>query len=240
MKTFIAKQVPSEDCESPLMTNYFEVDENYVSIMPERNGCYSRAKPDEKMTTEIFRKALAFLVEHAENADDLRKGEYEPYLGYMYEKTTTADLLHYYFERDFSEEEQEKALECMDAFCEARSYEEASIVAEFLSLVEKRDYKSAEIRGCCQGDWAQIVYDSGMFGAKFVEYFEKEYFNTGDEYMVYPLDNPDNTTYVYTHDWSEAGKIAEIRDAIGASDEDEIKIAEFIGYKKIPQWKEAV
>lgn len=237
MNIYIAKQVPPEEQDSPIMENYFEVDEKYVSIMPER---HCRANPNEKMTTEIFRKALAFLDEHAENADDLRKGTYEPYLGYMYEKTTTADLLHYYFERDFSEEEQEKALECMDAFCEARSYEEASIIAEFLSLVEKREYKSADIRGCSQGDFAQVVYDSGMFGENFVEYFQAEYFNTGVAFEVYEVDNPECVIYVYTHRWNDLGKDKEIRDAVGASEEDLLKIAEFIGYKKIPQWKEAV
>ena len=50
-----------------------------------------------------------------------------------------------------------------------------------LNLIFGGNWKYKIIRGCCQGDWADFIYNAAVISDEEVEYIESVYFNTGYE-----------------------------------------------------------
>lgn len=53
-----------------------------------------------------------------------------------------------------------------------------------LNLIFGGDWKYKTIRGCCQSDWADFIYNAAVISDEEVEYIESVYFNTGYELGV--------------------------------------------------------
>ena len=89
-----------------------------------------------------------------------------------------------------------------------------------LQLITGDEYDAAQICGCCQGDWNNVIYPA-KYGREWLREFEIEYFNMGDEWALYEND-PDGEyiCHVYTHEWRDDGKRAEIADAAGVDPAD--------------------
>lgn len=54
-------------------------------------------------------------------------------------------------------------------------------VCNVLNLIFGGNWKYITIRGCCQGDWADFIYNAAVISDEEVEYIESVYFNTGYE-----------------------------------------------------------
>ena len=106
-----------------------------------------------------------------------------------------------------------------------------------LELITGKEYAIATIRGCCQSDWSDVIYPA-EYGREWLKNFEIEFFNLGDEWRII-YDEPDGPVEfcIYTHDWSDDGKRAEIADAAGANPDDVILLA-FDGWIRTPVYKE--
>lgn len=112
------------------------------------------------------------------------------------------------------------------------------IIARVLELVRGEKYEHAIIRGCCQGDWQEIIYPAS-YGDAFRDAFETEYFNTGTEWIIhygcYAPENPDEIDgyplYCYTHD-----PRAEIAEAYN-TDPKNVTLYEFDGYTRRASWR---
>lgn len=116
-----------------------------------------------------------------------------------------------------------------------------------LQLITGDEYDAAEIRGCCQGDWNNIIYPT-KYGREWLREFEIEYFNTGDEWALYEYDGdggaPDDADeitgeyicHVYTHEWRDDGIRAEIADAAGV-DPAYVVLYVFDGYTQTARYK---
>ena len=105
-----------------------------------------------------------------------------------------------------------------------------------LELITGDEYAAGEIRGCCQGDWNNIIYPA-EYGREWLENFEVEYFNTGDEWQISEgIPDSDENYYFYSHAWNEDGIRAEIAAAAGVEPDDVILYI-FTGYARTPEYR---
>ena len=109
-----------------------------------------------------------------------------------------------------------------------------------LGLYYGGDWDSRQIKGCCQGDWALVYFDSSVWSRESIEALEFEYFNLGEEWCCscVPIsdeeaeeateEDTEDEVRVYVHSWDEEGKRKEIANAIGC-DEDEVVMFKHCG-----------
>lgn len=112
-----------------------------------------------------------------------------------------------------------------------------AIIAEALSIVTGKKWEYKQICGSCQSDWNYIYYRPEEWPEKALEYFEVEYFNTGDEWRIED-EAGDDLVSVYTHEWDDDGKKQEIAENIGVYP-DEVTLYLFDGWTKTAKYKEA-
>lgn len=130
--------------------------------------------------------------------------------------------------------------ERMEELCNkygTRGADDEGILAEALSIVTGQKWEYKQISGCCQSDWNYIYYRPEEWTAKELEYFEIEYFNTGNEWRIEDEEG-DDMGNVYTHEWNDDEKKREIAENIGV-DPDEVTLYLFDGWIKTAKYKEA-
>ena len=111
-----------------------------------------------------------------------------------------------------------------------------AIIAEALSIVTRKKWEYRQISGSCQSEWNYIYYRPEEWTEKALEYFEIEYFNTGDEWRIEDEEG-DDLGSVYTHEWNDDGKKREIAENIGV-DPDDVTLYLFDGWTKTAKYKE--
>ena len=158
---------------------------------------------------------------------------------YGSEKYSLMELLKMYgFERNdgkpwTTKQRHEWKLLMEDEYNDSRDDE---IILKALELMTGFEWKSATIRGCCQGDWQNVYYRVDSWDRKSLEAFETEYFNTGSEWMVHDPDwndgneepeTPDDISgwTCYCTSWNEDGIREEIASAAGCKPEDVVMYA---------------
>ena len=125
----------------------------------------------------------------------------------------------------------------IDDLCDeygTRKANDQRIIAEALSIVTGQEWKYKQISGCCQSDWNDIYYRPDEWTEKALEYFEVEYFNTGEEWRI--EDEEGNEEFVYTHEWKDDEKKREIAESIGVNPED-ITLYFFDGWTKTAKYR---
>lgn len=110
-----------------------------------------------------------------------------------------------------------------------------AIIAEAFSIVTGQKWKYKCVRGCCQSEWNYIYYRPEEWTAKALEYFEIEYFNTGEEWRV--IDENGEECHYYTHEWNDIYKTRELAKNIGCNVSD-LTLYAFDGWTKTPKYKE--
>lgn len=120
-----------------------------------------------------------------------------------------------------------------------RYYYEGDYITDMLQLVTGKEWRKRTIRGCCQGDWQEIIYPVEEWTTEGIEEFEIMYFNTGTEWIIHEEENkpegPEDISgcSVYCTSWDIEGIKKELTDAAGYAPE-EIILYEFSGYTKSP------
>jgi hypothetical protein len=117
------------------------------------------------------------------------------------------------------------------------SDDENALFCDLLELITGQKYDYTTIRGCCQGDWQNIIYPA-EYGRDWLSDFETEYFNTGAEWRI-SENNPesDDCYYFYSHSWSDDGTRDEIAAAAGVDPSDVI-LYSFTGWSRSPEYME--
>lgn len=222
MTKIYAKQVPPEYQESPLF-----------------NGC-------DDWPENVFVFGNRYYNQHAERLEDIRRGLediadawedlHDGGSGYY---TSWIDALNDLLAPDDGRGEYTRAerlelakLAAQMEWCSSDA--ENDILCRVLEIITGRAWEAATIRGCCQGDWQEIIYPA-EYGRDWLEAFETEYFNTGEEWRVDTGDGCE--IYVYTHSWRDDEKRAEIADAIGCDPGDVVLYA-FTGWSRTAEYKE--
>lgn len=141
---------------------------------------------------------------------------------------------------DFSDFEftgyKAKRMEELCNKCGTRGADDEGIIAEALSIVTGQKWKYKQISGCCQSDWNYIYYRPDEWTAKALEYFEIEYFNTGNEWWIEDEEGDDMGS-VYTHEWNDDENKREIAEQIGVNP-GEVTLYLFDGWIKTAKYRE--
>lgn len=117
-----------------------------------------------------------------------------------------------------------------------RGADDEGIIAEALSFVTGQKWEYKQISGCCQSEWNYIYYRLEEWTEKALEYFEIEYFNTGNEWRIEDEEG-DDMGNVYTHEWNDDEKKREIAENIGV-DPGEVTLYLFDGWTKTAKYRE--
>lgn len=209
-----AKQVPPEYQESPL----------FMEDWPKNVFAFgNRDFVDHSGRLDDIRAALDDL---AGAWDDLTSGApafYNSWIDAIQEHFPSDDG------REYTRAERLKIADLAIAYCESSS-DESALLRDALELITGQKYENATIRGCCQGDWQEIIYPA-EYGREWLDNFETEYFNTGAEWII------DDDYSVYTHAWNDDGIRAEIAAAAGV-DPCDIILYTFTGWSKTPEYME--
>lgn len=117
--------------------------------------------------------------------------------------------------------------------------DDADALAALMSLVEGKPWESRTIRGTCQSDWNEIAYQVEEWPDEALSAFECEYWNMGDEWIVYEVDDTalekidledvtrddlegacEISSCTYTHEWCDEKMKNEIAAAFSVAPED--------------------
>ena len=129
--------------------------------------------------------------------------------------------------------------ERMEELCNkygTRGADDEGIIAEALSIVTGQRWEYKQISGIYQSDWNYIYYRPDEWTEKALEYFEIEYFNTGDEWRIEDEEG-DDLGSVYTHEWNDDEQKREIAENIGV-DPGDVTLYLFDGWTKTAKYKE--
>lgn len=212
-----AKQVPPEYQESPL---YMEDWPENVYVFGNRNYKAHEDRLDD-IRRELDNLAYAW--------EDLTSGAPAYYNSWI---EAIREHLPRYDGREYTRAERLRIAELAKCYCES-SDDECETLCAALELVTGRAWWYATIRGCCQGDWQNVIYPA-EYGREWLQEFETEYFNTGDEWTV---DVDGCVEYVYTHAWRDDDIRAEIADAIGA-EPGAVILCKFTGWSRTAAYTE--
>lgn len=221
MTKIYAKQVPPEYQESPLF--YGDWPENVYVF-----GNRSFNQHAERL--EEIRAALDELSDVWEELNDGGSGYYESWIDAL------RDILPHDDARDeYTRPERLELAKLAAQFEWCSSSAENSILCRMLELITGREWESGTLRGCCQGDWQEIIYPA-EYGQEWLEVFEAEYFNTGTEWCV--KENEDDPGYYqYCTGWNDDLIRAEIASAAGCNPGDVI-LLKFTGWSRSASYEE--
>lgn len=118
-------------------------------------------------------------------------------------------------------------------FCDSLNPQKVIALALSVWTGSKWEYKC--IKGSAQSDWQYVYYRADLWTDKELEYFETEYFNTGEEWRV--IDEEGEEVYYYTHEWSDIYKTRELAKNIGCNVQD-LTLYAFDGWERTPRYKE--
>ena len=219
MKVY-ARQINPEYQESPLF---------FADFWPE-NITVAGNRDYKEHWNEDFRRVYDVL-EQGELADML--DDFARYGRCEYFKSRTAAIMDYLPPVGRERYSTKNVKELCDLIPEygygrRRGRDDDDVLCDIASIVIGKKYDHRTIRGCYQGDWNDVFYPVGEWSREALEYFEAEYFNTGEEWMVYDGDGEPETPEdisgwtVYCHGWRDEDKRKEIADAAGCAPEDVI------------------
>lgn len=215
-----AKQVPPEYQESPL----FVFDDWPENVYVFGNRYYNQHAEN----LEDIRRALEDIAGEWENLNNHCRGYYTSWIDALNDLFPARDD-----GREYNRAERLELARLAREYCECSSSAENDILCAALELITGTEYAAATIRGCCQGDWQEIIYPA-EYGRAWLEAFETEYFNTGTEWII----DPDGDAYsIYCTGWNNDLIRAEIADAHGC-DPGDVVLLEFTGWSKTAEYTE--
>ena len=222
MKVY-AKQVPPEHQESPLLYGDWPED---VYVFGNRSFNQHADRLEE------IRRGLEELADEWDNLNDGGSGYYGSWIDAL------NDILPPDYERgEYTRAERLQLAKLAAQYEWASSDAENDILCDVLELITGKEWAAGTIRGCCQGDWQEIIYPAA-YGRTWLEEFETEYFNTGDEWRINEGD-PDSgdNYYFYSHGWNDELIRQEIADAAGVNPGDVI-LYKFTGWSRTASYEE--
>lgn len=223
-----AKQVPPEYQESPLFSfgdwpeNVFVFGNNHFNQHDEYLQYIRKGLEDAAMEWDALQVGHGWYTSWIDVLDDL--------------------LSPWDSRGPYTREERKQWADLCDQYCEARSADENDILCDALELISGQKWENGTLRGCCQGDWQEIIYPA-EYGRNWLEEFEAEYFNTGTEWIVHDEieapDSPEDISgySIYCYGWNNDLIREEIAGAAGCAPED-IHLYTFSGWSRSASYEE--
>lgn len=214
-----AKQVPPEYQESPLFIG---------DCWPEN----------------VFVFGNRHYTAHAERLEDIKQAlcdVYDVCQGWSYIKKLEYIIPKRDDGREYTRAERLQLVRLAKNYQEYsyNSSDENALLCDALELITGQKYDFSTIRGCCQGDWQEIIYPA-EYGREWLDAFEREYFNTGAEWRISENDpESDDNYYFYSHSWNDDGIREEIAAAAGV-EPGAVVLYQFTGWSRSPEYKEVI
>lgn len=195
-----------------------------------------------ELKSDDFARVSSELNELAEEFDDQKAGR-----GW-YNNFSTAcyDLIRRNDGKKYSTQQIHRIKEILTDYgnSDYRASDEQSAIAELMTVMTGKQYFWKCLRGCCQGDWADVCYPADDWTVEQLNYLETCFWNTGTEIEIDDTDSgyvpADKINgYVFYSDGWNADKIKkDIAEQAGCKPED-VVYYEFDGYTQIPRYKVA-
>lgn len=226
-KKVYARQIAPEYQESPLFA--------FGEEFPENIAVYGNRDYNEHFTG-VFDGLRDALLDAGQELDNMRWGDlWRPDF-----ITILHDLLPPVGRGEYSRAERLAWVKLLDAY---GATEAAVYMARAAALITGQEYDAAQISGCCQGEWQNVIYPA-EWGREWLAAFECEYWNTGEEWIFTdPLEAPPEDPgdvdgcAVYVHGWRDAERRAEIADAAGVDPAD-VVLYVFGGWERRAKYAE--
>lgn len=215
---YICRQVNPEYQESPIYGDKDRLSEIYdrLFLVPTEN-CYG-------IRNDVLKDFFNNVEEAANEWYAIKeKSSYRTY-------DTITEILNNLLYREDGKKWNTRQAHAWKEILDSWDEDEERIVLKALDLYYGGDWDSRQIRGCCQGDWALVYFDSSEWSKESIEALEIEYFNLGEEWICScaPITDEEakeateeDTTdevRVYVYSWDEESKRKEIADAIGCNE----------------------
>lgn len=121
--------------------------------------------------------------------------------------------------------------------CDIHRGDDIVTATNILSAVTGIKFYIRGIRGCCQGDYAQLIIPEVEATENYIDEIEARYFNQGEEWNIECDEDELCISNAYTHGYKKEDKLKQIREQCDISDKDEIELYEFDGWEKTPKYK---
>lgn len=223
-----AKQVPPEYQESPF--TWIDPADEWPGIIFDGNRHYN------SHTTPEYDKIIQYLGNMSLDWD-YRNGD-----GKRNAPTIKELLRDYGIHRNDGKPWSTKERHIWRLIFEGNTYTDEGAILKALELVTGKEHDCTTIRGCCQGDWQEIIYPADDYSLDAIEILETDYFNTGTEWIIHDEntapETPDEISgySVYCYGWSADQIRAELADAAGA-DPGDVIMYEYAGSYTIPKYE---
>ena len=222
MKTIIAKQIAPEYQESPL--DYIPED-----MWPETIAVFGNRHYKAHIPPHVDR-VFTELDELSSDLDDI---EIDPDFAAF---TTRPEAIRYHLGEDLTPEQVEAIDAAIIYKYTGTSSSETITAAAILSALTGHTWDYGTIRGTCQGDWQNVLFDMDEISPETLEKFEAEYWNTGEEWHIENLETGESWT-MYVYSWRDDDKRQEIADAAGVESEI-VKMYAFTGWTRTAKYEE--
>ena len=227
---FYARQIAPEYQQS-----YLDLDREYLpGLILDGNRHFSGLIPEE------FQRIWDYYDDAAAHLEDIIDRMPSPY-------RNASELIQDFFPAGDYRSSGRYSTRAIHAIREAlklygtRAYYSGAHILDMLDALTGHDWRYMELRGCCQGDWQGVYYDSSLWSLEALRAFEIEYFNLGEEWIIHDTnaepDGPDDvcgySVYISGDDTR-----AELADVIGCSPE-ELTLYAWSGWSRSATYKEA-
>ena len=219
-KIIYAMQINPEYQESPLSMDNFDIESDYPGIAVFGNRDYKDHIPEniDRVMDVLNDGELADILD----SFNRRLKDYNTEV-YKNVSEAIADFLQPEHKTRYSTREIH---DLNNLVCSYGVYSpgDDDILLSVLNIVTGKKYQLSTIRGCAQSEWQSVLYPSDVYSDETIEYLEKDYFNTGSEWIIHdeeiiPESAEDISGYsVYCYSWDLDGIADEIMNAAGADD----------------------
>ena len=233
---YVCRQINPEYQESPMYLNGMEDDVIYAGLflVPVR-GCVGIREKE----LENIRQNMEDVISEYEDIQNC---------GYSIYYKNFTEVVNDIFPRKDGKHYNSKQIHEWKEIAENFD-EDSEDYARICSLVTGAKWEYKNIRGCCQGDYAEVIYNTEMWTDKAIECIETEYFNTGSEWMcdysgiedtekitANCVDNSYDTVSVYTYSWDDDDIRQELADSIGC-DVNDVVMFEYKGSHSVADYE---
>lgn len=227
----VAIQQSPEYTAPPEVFDEFEFHYPNVIIMGNREYKYFGVERWFEIVWEYFEYAKDTIT-------DIRNGVDDCY-------DSIEDYLNDYFPNmksdggKYESERAEKLIKALEEsyMCKRSDFDDC--LCNILTIMFDKEWDYRTLRGCVQRDWQGCYYRVDDNSEDVIDALEAYYFNTGNEYQVFPVDedgniDEDEYEYDYVYKWPEEKQLA---DNYGCKVE-EIKFFRHNGYYRESKYME--
>lgn len=227
----VAIQQAPEYTEPPLIFDYFEANYPNVIVMGNRDYKYYGVEP-------WFEKVWEYLEYAKDTITDINNGVDDCY-------DAVEDYLNDYFPNmkdgggKYEQERADKLIKALEESYMCKRADFDACLCKILTIMFDKEWDYRTLRGVCQRDWQGCYYCTEDNNDDIIDALEAYYFNTGNEYQVYFVDengniDEDEYEYDYVYKYPEEQQLA---DNYGCKVTD-IKFFKHSGYIRISKYEE--